>query len=284
MLKNIFLFACLATVTYSLTCQKCSETAMMISGIPVGDGTPSEDAKCVPTVCAAGQDVCTYGYAQINYKGPFDLTGEGGSGTEVDMNIIMNWFKDCGIASETSCSKLTESMSFLQSGGKATIPECDMKTCTTDNCNDKTVKEINPTPLEAISCYTCMKRTMNGTANNDTDDPDQPECSDKYKKQCPLGTENCISGNIEVVADGVTMNMEYFKDCSNMYMNDCETLEKTMKQASDTEEAKINSCNIKSCKGDLCNSGSAKEVADYSSGFLPVTSLALAFMILFYWF
>ncbi|KAL5272317.1 hypothetical protein ACHWQZ_G000513 [Mnemiopsis leidyi] len=287
MLRYLLLLACLASWSYSLTCQKCSETVTVILGFPIEDGSPSEDTTCVPTVCTDDQDVCVYGYSHINYKGPFS-TGEEGGNIEVDMNIIMNWFKDCGKASETSCDKMTESMSIAQNEDKSgtfSVPECDINTCTTDNCNDKTVKEINPTPLEAMSCYTCQKTTVNGIMI--PDDSSQPECSESNKKQCPLGTETCISGNVEMMMNGTTLNMEYIKDCGNSYLSNCDTLEDYMKMAmsmgNEAGDLKINSCNLESCKGDLCNTKSAQEVADFSSGFVPAASIALASILFFYW-
>ena len=117
-----------------------------------------------------------------------------------------------------------------------------------------------------MSCYTCKKSTVDGKANTDKEDPDQPECSEKYKKTCPLGTEICVSGNMESNQDGKNVEViEYIKDCGAQSMSSCKAFEaniaKFANMDQDMKGMKITKCNIESCKGDLCNKKSAKEVA-----------------------
>ena len=248
-------------------------------------GGNSEDAKCTQKTCGTGEDVCTYGYATIKFKGPFSISGDQKDAPEVEMDIVMDWFKDCGKKAESTCDNIKDMMTMLQGDQKnqITVSNCDIKTCNTDDCNDKTATDINPNALKEISCYTCQKTTIDGKPNTDTSDPDQPDCSASNKMVCPIGTESCIMGNIAGEEDGKKMEMEYFKACGSSGMSSCDSFEKMLALAGSESTFKMNKCNIKSCTGDLCNTGTAAEVAAYSHATSLLANGFLTSLIIYLW-
>lgn len=290
MVRSLLLLAGLVALSYGLTCKKCSSTIMKMQGFTIGEGPSAEDLKCVTKTCASGEDVCTYGYATIGFKGPFSITGDETNAPEIEMEILMDWFKDCGTKAESDCDHITNMMTMMDTGdddSKLSVAKCDIKSCETDDCNDKTITEINPDPLKEISCYACKKSTVNGGPNTDPDDPDQPECSETYKKKCPLGTEFCWSGNMEMTVGEQKMDMEYVKDCGSGPFRSCDAFSEMIKQsASFSAEAasmKMTACNIKTCDGDLCNTMTADEVKSYNSGITQVLSCLLASVLVYLW-
>ena len=133
------LLASMMALSYGLKCKKCSQTILKMDGFPVPNSGGANEANCEEKTCASGEDMCVSGYAGMTFKGPFTLTNEKPP-PEVEIGIISNWFKDCGKKADTDCSNLKNLDALTMLGtdkSKISVGKCEIKTCTTDNCNDK---------------------------------------------------------------------------------------------------------------------------------------------------
>ena len=117
-----------------------------------------------------------------------------------------------------------------------------------------------------LLCYSCNKNTVEGGTS--ADNVEQPNCS--AKTACPSEITTCVSGNMMAKVGGAEIGVEYFKGCGLDILANCTAWENMMKGvfSASSVPGQIESCNIASCTGDLCNTWSKDEVKNYGERFL----------------